>query len=94
MGLDGPESIHQHISYHISAGKEITLRYLYRISICWEKLELNVLASPRQSRRVTSGKPTWNKDSALFINSITKTIREKVRSLLLCAFAYSIALAE
>lgn len=75
------------ISYHIKSTEKFTLRYLYRISICWEKLELNVLASPRQSKRVTSGKPTWNKDTASFISNVTKIKGggEEVRSMLLCS---------
>jgi len=59
--------------------RNITLRYLYRISICWEKLELNALASPRQSRRVTSGKPTWNKGSASYINNVIHQNNERER---------------
>jgi hypothetical protein len=60
-----------HIDY-----RHITLRYLYRISICWEKLESNVLASPRQSKSVTRGNPTWNKDSEVHINNVTKIIEK------------------
>jgi hypothetical protein len=34
------------------------------------------LASPRQSKSVTRGNPTWNKDSEVHINNVTKIIEK------------------